>query len=152
MPTVTAPTRIALKNILLATDFLPCSLATLPYALGLARRYGSTLYLVNVLPHTPFVETAQPDPKQAREAAESSLANLIKSEALKGIKHQELIEQGEIPQVLSGLVRKHGVDLIVIGTCGRKGLGKLLLGSVAEEVFRTAECPVLTVGPHVARG
>ncbi len=46
---------------------------------------------------------------------------------------------------------KYEIDLIVIGTCGRKGLGKLLLGSVAEEVFRNAACPVLTVGPHATR-
>ena len=53
--------------------------------------------------------------------------------------------------MLSKLVRKYGIDLIVIGTGGRKGLGKLLLGSVAEEVFRNAECPVLTMGPHATR-
>ena len=53
--------------------------------------------------------------------------------------------------MLSNLVRKYNIDLIVIGTGGRKGLKKLLLGSVAEEVFRNAECPVLTVGPHVTR-
>lgn len=67
------------------------------------------------------------------------------------MEHKELIEQGEVPEVLSKLVRKHGIELIVIGTGGRKGLEKLLLGSVAEEVFRNAECPVLTIGPHAAR-
>ena len=43
------------------------------------------------------------------------------------------------------------LTLIVISTCSRKELEKLLLGSVAEEVFRNAECPVLTVGPHATR-
>ena len=71
------------------------------------------------------------------------------SESFKDVEHKELIEQGEVPEVLSKLVRKYDIDLIVIGTGGRKGLEKLLLGSVAEEVFRNAECPVLTVGPHV---
>jgi nucleotide-binding universal stress UspA family protein len=70
---------------------------------------------------------------------------------LKDVEHKELIEQGEVPDVLSKLVREHGIDLIVIGTGGRKGLGKLLLGSVAEEVFRNATCPVLTIGPHATR-
>jgi nucleotide-binding universal stress UspA family protein len=45
------------------------------------------------------------------------------------------------------MIREHHIDLIVVGTHGRRGLGKLLLGSVAEEVFRLAPCPVLTVGP-----
>ena len=44
------------------------------------------------------------------------------------------------------------IDLIVMGTCARHGVDKLLLGSVAELVFRTSECPVLTLGPHVIRG
>jgi nucleotide-binding universal stress UspA family protein len=76
---------------------------------------------------------------------------LIGSASFKDVEHKELIEQGEIPEVLSKLVREHGMDLIVIGTGGRKGLGKLLLGSVAEEVFRNAECPVLIMGPHATR-
>jgi nucleotide-binding universal stress UspA family protein len=45
------------------------------------------------------------------------------------------------------MIRQNGIDLIVVGTHGRRGLRKLLLGSVAEEVFRRAPCPVLTVGP-----
>src|SRR5271157_5610792 len=76
------------------------------------------------------------------------MADLMGSESLKDVEHKELIEQGEIPEVISKLVRKHGIDLIVVGTGGRKGLGKLLLGSVAEEIFRHAACPVLTMGPH----
>jgi nucleotide-binding universal stress UspA family protein len=46
-------------------------------------------------------------------------------------------------------VRNHGVDLVVVGTSSRGGLGKVLLGSTAEEIIRVAPCPVLTVGPHV---
>jgi nucleotide-binding universal stress UspA family protein len=45
------------------------------------------------------------------------------------------------------MIQQNGLDLIVLGTHGRRGLRKLLLGSVAEEVFRMAPCPVLTVGP-----
>ena len=49
-------------------------------------------------------------------------------------------------------VRNHGVDLVVVGTSSRGGLGKVLLGSTAEEIIRVAPCPVLTVGPHVTAG
>ncbi|MGA3316814.1 MAG: universal stress protein [Candidatus Korobacteraceae bacterium] len=151
MPTVTAPTRIKLQDILFATDFSPSAQAVLSHALDLARRYGARLYTVNVLPHMPFVEAAQPDPEQTMLLANQQLAALMRSASLKDVEHNELIEQGEVPEVLSQLVRKHDIDLIVIGTGGRKGLGKLLLGSIAEEVFRNADCPVLTMGPHATR-
>ena len=103
---------------------------------------------MNVLPHLVFVEGVQPDPEQIRLSAEQQLAALAASESFKGIRHEELIMQGEVAEVLAKLVRNYEIDLIVIGTSGRKGMQKLLMGSVAEEVFRNAECPVLTVGPH----
>jgi nucleotide-binding universal stress UspA family protein len=148
MPAVSAPTRIKLQNILFATDFSSSAQTALSYALDLSRRYGAGLYTVNVLPHMPFVDVEQPDPEQSKLWSKQQLAALIGSESFKGVQHKELIEEGEVPEVLSKLVRTYNIDLIVIGTGGRKGLGKLLLGSVAEEIFRHAECPVLTVGPH----
>jgi len=148
MPTVTAPTRIKLQNILFATDFTPSSQFALSYALNLAHGYGAAVYSAHVLPHLPFVEAVQPDPEQIRVSAEQQLGALVGSESFRGIRHKELIAQGEVAEVLSKLVRNYEIDLIVIGTSGRKGLQKLLMGSVAEEVFRNAECPVLTVGPH----
>jgi nucleotide-binding universal stress UspA family protein len=149
MPTVIAPSRIKVENILFATDLEPSAEPSLFYALDLARRYNAMLYTVNVLPHLPFVEAAQPDPEQIKLTAKEKLK--VMAEPFKDIKHEELIAQGEVPDVLAALVRKYTIDLIVIGTGGRSGFTKLLLGSVAEEVFRKAECPVLTVGPHAAQ-
>ena len=147
MPTIIAPPQIRLRNILFATDLDVSAQAALFCAVDLARRYGAALYTVNVIPHLPFVEAAEPDPEQIKLVAMQKLAAL--AEPFKGIKHKELIEQGEVPEVLSRLADENDIDLIVIGTGARTGLEKLLLGSVAEEVFRTAACPVLTVGPHV---
>lgn len=152
MAAVTAPTRIALENILVATDFSAGADVGLKYAQGVARRYGSTLHLVNVLPHLPFVESTEPDPELIRRSAQQKLANVAQSEAFREIRHTETIGQGEVADVLSGIVAEKGIDLIVVGTQGRTGIGKFLLGSVAEEIFRSAACPVLTVGPHVSRG
>ena len=147
MPTVIAPPQIRLRNILFATDLDLPSQAALFCALDLARRYKAALYTVNVMPHLPFVEAPEPDPEQLKLTAMKKLTAL--ADPLVGIRHEELIEQGEVPEVLSRLVDENDIDLIVIGTGARKGLGKFLLGSVAEQVFRTAACPVLTVGPHV---
>ena len=147
MPTITAPPRIAIRNILFATDLDVSAQPALFCAKNLARRYNAVLFTVNVSPHMPFVEAAEPDAEQIRLDAEQKLAALTKP--FKDIKHKEMIERGEVPEVLSKLVEENDIDLIVIGTGARTGLEKLLLGSVAEEVFRTAACPVLTVGPHV---
>jgi nucleotide-binding universal stress UspA family protein len=151
MAMVVAPTRIALQNILVATDFSACAQTALNYALGLARRYGGTLFTVNVLPHMPFVESAQPDPEKVKGVAQQKLANMAASETFNGIKHKEFIQEGEVDEVLSALLWENHIDVIVLGTEGRTGLKKFLLGSVAEEIFRSAECPVLTLGPHVSK-
>jgi nucleotide-binding universal stress UspA family protein len=152
MATVTAPIRIALQNILVATDFSGCAESAVKYALGMAHRYGSTLHMVHVLPEMPFAESPDPDPDRIRRSAQQKLANMVASEAFRGIRHTETIEEGEVAQVLTDLGIAEAIDLIVMGTQGRSGIGKFLLGSVAEEAFRAALCPVLTVGPHVTRG
>jgi len=69
MPAVTAPPRIKLQNLLFATDFSPVAQTALSYALNLAHAYDARVYSVNVLPHMPFVEAAQPDPEQIRLSA-----------------------------------------------------------------------------------
>jgi len=65
-----------------------------------------------------------------------------------GINTEVLIEEGDIQSRLDDAIQKHEIDLVIIGTRGRTGLAKILLGSVAEEIFRSVACPVLTVGPH----
>ncbi len=104
MPTVTAPTRVKLQNILFATDFTPSAQLALSYAVNLAHSYDAEVYAVNVLPHLPFVEAVQPDPEQTRLLAEQKLAALVRSESFKGIRHKELIKEGEVAEVLSKLV------------------------------------------------
>ena len=150
MATVSAPTRITFKNILVATDFSGCADSAVQYALGMAHRYGSKLHVVNVLPHMPFVEASEPDPERIRSSAQHKLANL--AEGFQNITHTEIVQEGEVDEVLADLARRQAIDLIVLGTEGRTGIGKFLLGSVAEEVFRSATCPVLTTGPHMTRG
>jgi nucleotide-binding universal stress UspA family protein len=66
-----------------------------------------------------------------------------------GVEHEALIGEGDVWNMVSALVKNKEVDLIVIGTHGRRGLGMILLGSMAEKILRRATCPVITVGPHV---
>jgi len=148
MATVGIPTRVAIQNILLATDFSTVSDAALPFAAGLAHRYGSTLYLVNVVPWLAY-DLLPAEPLQPVRVASQRMKEMTASPALQGVTHKDYVEQGEPADVLKRLVELHHIDLIVLGTHGRKGIDKLLLGSVAEDVFRHATCPVMTVGPHV---
>ena len=63
------------------------------------------------------------------------------------MEHEAIIEIGDVWEAASALIEKNDIDLIVLGTHGRQGVDKVLLGSVAEEILRLAPCPVLTVGP-----
>lgn len=144
MATLAVPVRVSLQNILFATDFSPCSQAALPYALGLAHRYGSAFYMIHVVP-AGKAESLSEDTRQ-------QIATLAKTRAFGTLTHHELIEEGDVSNVLSSVVRRYDIDLIVLGTRGRQGISKLALGSVAEDIFRLSRCPVLTIGPQVARG
>ena len=146
--------RFAPKNILLATDFSPASDVALPHALTIAGHYGSKLYIAHVI-SPEFMDFLPPEStptmlQHARGFTEQRLMPLLSAVRQKGISCQPLIGEGVIWDVLLDMIRQNGIDLIVVGTHGRRGLGKLLLGSVAEEVFRMAPCPVLTVGPKTS--
>ena len=141
---------VSLRNILLATDFSPCSETALAYGSSLSRRHNATLYTVSVVPEEITDYVQPPDPFYFRHSAEKKMANLARLRLLQGIKHQELVKEGFISEVLPELIGRLGIDLIVLGTHGRGGIKNLVLGSVAEEIVDSAYCPVVTVGPHVS--
>lgn len=153
MRTVEAGKRIALKNVLFATDFSSCSNAALPYALSVARRYAATLYAAHVMPTKAEMVLLAPEtwPTMAEEEDKRVRACFKQLEnQLQELPHEVLMPIGKVAATLAQVVEERKIDLLVLGTHGRAGVGKLFLGSVAEEVFRRAACPVLTVGPHVS--
>jgi nucleotide-binding universal stress UspA family protein len=154
MTSVEARAPIALQNILLATDFSSASDRALEYALGIARRYDSRVYLSHVIRPDAYQlvppEAMTAAVENAQRYAEQEIANLLISGRLRDVPHQVLLARGSVWPVLSEWIREHGVDLVVVGTHGRTGIRKLLLGSAAEEIFRLATVPVLTVGPRVS--
>jgi nucleotide-binding universal stress UspA family protein len=147
------PTSAEISNILLATDFSPASEAALQYARTVAEQYGAKLYLIHVLRPEARIGVpmdAVPELNGARHAAEENLAGLVALDSLKQIVREPILERGEIADVIPATIKERDIDLVVVGTHGRRGMRKLLLGSVAEEIFRMAACPVLTVGPEVS--
>src|SRR6202140_3899038 len=151
MQAVQARTRITLKNILFATDFSAASDAAAPIAIQIARRYGAKVYGVHVNRFDDYTAAAPNAWAALAEAAERESkedAGRL-NEQLQGIEHEVVVGEGKIWEVMSDLIEQKEIDLVVLGTRGRTGLGKALLGSVAEQILRQAACPVLTVGLHV---
>jgi nucleotide-binding universal stress UspA family protein len=145
--------KIGFKNVLVATDFSPASERAVEWALAIARRNGSQVTLVHAL--APEVREfvpmdSPPELDRARIEAQRQMQKLADAAADKGIACQTRIERGRAGGVVASFIQREDADLIVVGTHGRGGVKKVVMGSVAEEVLRQAKCPVLTVGPHVA--
>ena len=151
MKAVQAKERIALKNILFATDFSPAADAAAPFAIQIARSYGAKVYGVHVNASNDYAALAPEAWTVMVEASEKEAKEQIQrlNEQLRGVEHEVVIGQGNISETIANVIKEKEIDLVVVGTRGRTKLGKALLGSVAEQILRLAPCPVLTVGPHV---
>jgi len=152
MPAIQAPTRISISNILLPTDFSQASRAAVPYASALARVYGAKVFVAHVI--DPEAHLSVPLDRLPHEAdpawqeAWRDAAHFLSNNPLANVTHEEILERGELWDVISGIITGREIDLLVLGTRGRQGLRKLVLGSEAEKIYRQAPCPVLTVGPR----
>src|SRR5271157_2033626 len=140
------------QSILIATDFSEASDKALRYSLALARFYESKFCLAHVVSSLGLT-MAGPGAIAACEEAVSREAadledSLIQTGALTGIQHKFIVRQGELWPELREIIRQESADLLVVGTHGRHGIAKLFFGSIAEQIFRQADCPVLTFGPH----
>jgi nucleotide-binding universal stress UspA family protein len=159
MRSTTAKSLISLRNILFATDFSPTSEAALAHAAAWAQKHGATLHVAHVLlppePMVPFQGVATPLPpghleKEIRRQAESRLQEMESSPPLQGLEVRPVLSSGKPAEVLQELAGRRKADLLVLGTHGRTGVRRLLVGSVVERVLRSAQCPVLTIGPEAA--
>jgi nucleotide-binding universal stress UspA family protein len=147
MKTLELTARISIKNIAFTTDLSPASFAALPFVKEFARFYGAKVWGFYAQATVPslVLPTAELD----LDAASRDLASHLGKD-LAGIPQEVVVARGETWPELATFVRKNHIDLLVMSTHGRSGMGKALLGSVAETVFRQCECPVLTVGPKAA--
>jgi nucleotide-binding universal stress UspA family protein len=145
---------VSVKNILFATDFSTASLQALPYATMVTSRFKSKLYVAHIVPPEDYASGAKSIDEAARLAckkAQVKLSALGSSEILSSIPHATAVDHGDVWVGLSDFIQRFRIELLVIGTKGRSGVKKFLLGSVAEEVMRESPCPVLTVGPKTGK-
>ena len=157
-PETIARPKIKIQNILYTTDFSACSESAAAYATGIARQFGSAVHVLHVLSREPVVvgeygvHISELDANLQADVAKK-LDRLCKS-YFEGIQCSQTIriaDPADVGNIVQELVARMGIDLIVMGTHGRVGLKHLLLGSVAEQVFRIASCPVLTIRPEMEK-
>ena len=143
--------RFSLKSVLAATDFSDASRQPLANGLAVARHYGAKFYLAHVVSGFGYTLAGPDALEAASEAARRDLLQLeqelVQSGSLEGIEHESIVSKGTVWEELQSIISQKRIDLVVLGTHGRHGLGRIVLGSVAEDVFRHANCLVLTVGP-----
>ncbi len=149
------PTAISIKNVLYATDFSATSESAMPYASAICRRFGSTLHIAHVLSDANLLLMTSGVNYvcvgTVYEDAHNEALGKIKqvTDRLGALPLRTYVRHGQVWKNLAEIVAENRIDLIVVGTHGRTGVGKLLLGSVAEDILRHSPCPVLTVGPKV---
>jgi nucleotide-binding universal stress UspA family protein len=145
-----------IRSILLPTDFSDCASYALGYAASLARTFGSSIVCVHVIepmvPTVGYSGMTEPLPiadiaDQLENSAERELPKLGGREEFAGLEVEEVIAHGEAAAEIVRVAKDKNVDLIVISSHGRTGLGRILFGSTAEAVVRHASCPVLVVKP-----
>lgn len=139
-----------MKKILFPTDFSKLSLKALPQATMLARDAGAELLIAHVEepPATYgaaglFFTLPAADAKKIEE----KLKTIVPSDA--AVPHRHIMLSGDAPDAIVACADKENVDMIVMATHGRTGVGHLLMGSIAEQIIRRAKCSVVTVRiPH----
>ena len=147
-----------IRKILCAIDRSPSSLQALGYAIALARWQGARLNLLEVVEEAPPPGVSRAPksdgvPNETRTALERDLRRVLTARRASDVKVEILMRKGKVVQEILAQAKASRSDLVVIGTHGRGGVQRLVLGSVAEKVLRLATCPVLTVrsGVRLAR-
>jgi nucleotide-binding universal stress UspA family protein len=152
---VEAGARVTLNNILFLTDFSEPSETAIPYAIATAREYHAKVHALHVLTPVRLSHvTPESDAALVDSLEESAQVEMQRIDSqFVGVAHETLIVRGEsIWSSVEKILNDREIDLVIVGTHGRTGAIKLLLGSVAEEIFRRASVSVLTIGPSVRTG
>ena len=136
------------ERILIATDGSEKNQPAVRKSVEIARECGSTLYAIYVIDNTS-VTSAQPEVLMGdvymKLKAEGEKAVERIKEMAKGVNLEALVLSGRPANIVTGFAAKNRVDLIVVGSQGKSGLERLILGSVTESIIRMADCMVLVV-------
>jgi len=146
---------VEIKKILFPCDLTENSSKVLPYVLSVSEKYNSMIYLLHVvqdllkwgklyIPH-PSMDDFQ---KEALEGAEKGMDRVCQEQLQSCPNFQRRIVSGDPAVEILKTIDSESIDLVIMGTHGRKGLEHTIFGSVAENVLRKSPVPVLVVNPH----
>ena len=137
-----------IQTILLATDLTAASREAADRAIELASRLGARLLIVNVLEKRRLSGAGSHERvDQARTERESALVKEVRAARDSGVTAEFLVWEGDPGDSIAAAAEAEHADIVVVGTRGRSGAERMLLGSVSDHVVRHAECPVLVVRP-----
>ena len=148
-----------IKKILFPCDLSENAAKILPYVLSVAEAYNSTICLLHVVPdlqkwakeyisHTAPYASLDMFKKEAQEGAEKAMDRVCEEQLQSCSNLQRRIASGDPAMEILKTIEAENIDLVIMGTHGRKGLEHIVIGSVAENVVRKSSVPVMTVNPY----
>lgn len=146
-------TPLSISKIMVATDFSDQAQLAAKYAARLAQRMKSQLELLHIVPSELYLTDPYVLPAELEQAERTRGMTALgeftkKTPELRRVQHKSTVISGSAAESIIQAARDHAIDLLVLGSHGRSGMKKLVLGSVAEKVVRNLHCPVLVVGPQ----
>lgn len=148
---ISIPPAIQVERILFATDFSRASERALPIVSAIARHYGSQVHLAHIWRSKPYPipNLGMPITSEEETQARGHMADLLVRPELQNLRTTVELEEGDPIERIANYVQAHAINLVILGTHARTRVAHALMGSVAEELFRTLKCPVLTIGPNL---
>ncbi len=151
-----------MKKILFPLDLTENSSKILPYVLSVSEKYDSTIYLLHVVPdlqkwakeyisHTSPYASLDMFKKEALEGAEKAMERVCEEQLQSCPNFQRRVVSGDPATEILKTIETEDMDMVIMGTHGRKGLEHIILGSVAENVVRKSAVPVMTINPYKAK-
>ncbi len=144
-----------IKKILFPVDFTGATTKIMPFVKDMVKAFNAKLYILHVIRSPEEFAGFEMGPawyaameKDLKEGAKKSMKRLVVEELDDIDDVETAIEVGDIVDTIIKYVEDNDIDMIIIGTHGRKGLEKVMFGSVAEGVIKDAPCPVLTINPY----
>jgi nucleotide-binding universal stress UspA family protein len=146
------------KNILFPVDLSETSPKIVPFVSSIADKYDSTvhtLFVARIFQHFTSIYVPHPSitifENEIFEGAQKSLFEFCEEHFKKTDRIKTVVVKGDPAEEILNYINKEDIDLLIMGTHGRKGLDKVMFGSVAEKISKTASVPIMLINPYKIR-